>query len=286
MEGYLDNLEALDSRQFWIAVKRLADSLGYGTDRSPYLGSGVEYVQSRQYQWGDPVKAIDWRVTARTGKPHIKEYEAPKRLPVYLLIDTSASMTISSQATSKYSLAVHIAAGLAYAALDRVSPVGVLGVGERDLHVVPSLSKDQIMQWCAKLRHYRYDEQTTLGSRLTQLNTSLLSRSLVILLSDLHDPTALPALKLLSQQHDCVALQLQDAAETDLRKVGVFRGREVETGQAFVSTGASNWLDQDQLEQQLKRAGIDHVLIRTDRPFVHTLRYFFGSRNIFGRGAR
>jgi hypothetical protein len=112
MQGSLERIDTLNTRQFVIAVKKLADSLSYGTDSSPFRGSGTEYVQSRQYIQGDPIKAIDWRVTARTGRHHIKEYETPKQMPCFLMVDTSASMTVSSTHWSKYALAVHLAGGL------------------------------------------------------------------------------------------------------------------------------------------------------------------------------
>ena len=54
--GTLDTADQLDARQFQIAVRKLADNLSYGTDRSPFLGSGLEFAQSRQYQYGDPIK--------------------------------------------------------------------------------------------------------------------------------------------------------------------------------------------------------------------------------------
>jgi uncharacterized protein (DUF58 family) len=286
MKGYLETCDPLDWRQFMIAVKRLADSLGYGTDRSPFRGSGVEFVQSRPYQWGDPIRAVDWRVTARTRRVHVKEYEAPRRMPCYLLLDTSASMMVGAHSPSKYWTALHVAGGLAFACLDRISPVGVMGLGEQDVRIEPSLSRDQILQWLHRLRHYRYDEKTSIGKRIAQLGPSLTTRTLVVVLSDLHDPRAVPALKQLAQSNDCVVLHFRDPAEIGLAGAGLMRAQEAETGRTFVIRGRERWRESDDTAQQLKRAGIDYLLIETNRPFAHTLRQFFRARNLLGRGAR
>jgi uncharacterized protein (DUF58 family) len=286
VEGFLDTVDALDARQFVLAVKRLADSFGYGMDRSPFLGAGVEFVQSRPYVAGDPVRAIDWRASARTGKVFVKEYEAPKRMPCYLLLDTSASMAVSSQKRSKYAIAVHLAGALAFASLSRASPVGVVGIGSREFRIEPSLSSPQVLQWLHRLRRYRYDEETAVGRRIAELAPMLPSRAVIIVLSDLHDPSALPALKLLAQKHDCAVVQLQDPAEQGLRGSGFLRAREAETARAFVTHGRARWLSPQVVAAQLKQAGIDHLRIATDEPFVEKVRNFFRSRNLLGRGAR
>jgi uncharacterized protein (DUF58 family) len=286
VEAYLDQLEQLDSRQFAIALRKLANSLMYGVDRSPFVGSGVEYVQSRPYQEGDSIRAIDWRVTARTGRFHIKEFETPKSMPCYLLIDTSASMAVSSTARSKYALALYIAGGLALACLDRVSPVGVFAVGERGLRVQPSLSTARVLQWVLELRRYRFDERTTLGATIHRLGPSLAQRSLIVAISDLHDSEAVPALRRLAQLHDCVVLQLEDPAERGLAGAGFFRAREAESGREFFARGKSNWVDTSENVRALKRAGVDHLAIRTDESFESKLRQLFRSRGWAGKGQR
>jgi uncharacterized protein (DUF58 family) len=202
------------------------------------------------------------------------------------LLDTSASMMVGAHRPTKYWTALHIAGGIAFACLERVSPVGVFGVGERDVRIEPSLSRDQVLQWLHRLRHHRYDEGTTIGARLVELMPSLTNRTLVIVLSDLHDPRALPALKQMAQRHDCVVLQLRDPAEVGLGGAGFLRAQEAETGRAFVLRSRTRWREPDETAAQLKRAGIDYLLVETQRPFAHNLRQFFRSRNLLGRGAR
>jgi len=286
MEALLEVSDHLDERQFQLAVKRLADSLSYGTDASPFLGSGIEYVQSRFYQPGDPVKAIDWRVTARTGKVHVKEYEAPKRMPVYLLVDTSASMCVTSHSLSKYAWAVQIAGGLALAALSRISPVGIIGCGERRIEMQCTLSHGQVFLWLHRLRRYRLDEGTFLGSAVRKLAGVLEQRSVVIVLSDLHDRAAVPALKLMAQTHDCIVLQLQDRAELGRIGGGIFRAAEAESGRQFTSHGRSRWWESDPVAKELRQVGIDHLLLQTDAAFLPRLREFLRRRDCLGKGAR
>jgi uncharacterized protein (DUF58 family) len=279
----LESADPLDSRQFLLAVKRLADSLSYGTDRSPFLGQGLEYVQSRRYNPGDPIRSIDWRVTARTGNYHVKEYETPKRLPIWFVVDTSASMTLSSTTLSKYNLAVQIAGGLALACLDRVSPVGLLCAGSRDLNIVPSLSRDIVLQWLHQLRHFEFTEGTALGDRLLALEPSLKQRALLFVISDLHDPDALRALKLVGARHDTVVILMRDPAEDSLQGAGFFRGREVESRRTFTTSGGRPLTDTVELLASLKRSGLDHFLVRTDRSFLGALRVFLQSRGLLTR---
>lgn len=276
--------EAPDARQFELAVCRLASALAYGQESSPFLGAGIEYVQSRLYQPGDPVKFIDWRVTARSGRVHVKEYEAPRQMPVYLLVDTSASMCVSSQRLSKYAWAVQIAGGLALAAVEHMNPVGIMAVGGRDLHQPPALSRGTILQWLHQLRHFHYGESTQLGKCVRELIPRVAQRCLFIVLSDLHDPDAIPAVKLMAQDHDCAVLHLQDPAERGNLRGGIIRATEAETGRVITSASGASFFTEEAVHS-LARAGIDYLSLPTDKPIIPRLRHFLNNRKQGRRNA-
>ncbi len=277
------NLEPVDARQFEVAVKHLANSLSFGQEESVFHGSGLEYAQSRLYVAGDPVKAIDWKVSARVGKLFIKEYQEPKQMPLYLLLDTSASMCVTSLPMSKYAWAVQIATGIALAAQANVTPVGLLGCGARELHVRPTLSRNVVMEWSHQLRHHDFLEDTSLAARAREVAPSLKRRTMVIVLSDLHDPEAFPALQVLAQEHDVIVLHLQDPAETGVRGAGLFRGVEAESGRAFIGHGRRAWVDAEGWKSELTRFGIDYLRLPTDEPMLGKLRHFLGRRGFGGK---
>ncbi len=278
--------DPVDSRQFEVAVRRLANSLDFGQRDSVFHGAGLEFVQSRPYVAGDAVKFIDWKVSARLGKLYVKEFRETKQIPLYLLLDTSASMCVSSQTLSKYAWAVRVATGIGLAAQSSVTPVGLLGCGARELHFRPTLSRNIVMEWSHQLRQHDFAEATTLAARARELAPALAKRTTVIVLSDLHDPDAIAALQTLAQRHDCVVLHFEDPAEQGLRGAGIIRGVEAESGRGFVGFGGRRRVDSSDWKSELSRFGIDYLHLRTDEPILGKLTYFLKHRGFASRSAR
>src|SRR5688572_4782865 len=278
--------DPVDARQFEVTVKQLANSLNFGQEESVFHGAGLEYAQSRLYVPGDPVKFIDWKVSARVGKLFIKEFQEPKQIPLYLLLDTSASMCVTSQPLSKYAWAVRIATGVALAAQANLTPVGLLGCGARELHVRPTLSRNTVMEWSHQLRHHDFLEETSLAHRARELAPSLKRRTTVMVLSDLHDPGVFPALQILGQEHDALVMHLQDPAESRLRGAGLFRGVEAESGRAFVGHGRRAWVDAGTWQSELTRFGIDYLHLPIDQPILGKLQHFLKRRGSGRQAAR
>ena len=74
----------------------LANGMKNGSFRSLYRGQGIEFSGVREYLRGDDVRAIDWNVTARMGKPFVKTFEEERELDVFIVVDRSLSMNTGS----------------------------------------------------------------------------------------------------------------------------------------------------------------------------------------------
>lgn len=269
---------------FELVVRRLADDLAFGMDPSRFVGSGLEYAQSRPYAPGDPVKMMDWRITARLGKPFVKEYDSPKRTSVFIVVDTSASMGVSSTALTKHDLAVWIAAAIGLLAQRRMSPVGVIGGGEREILLNPSLNRGDLWQALDPLRAVSLKEGTRLAARLSDLDVHARRSSIFVIISDLHDPDALAALRHAAQKHDCMAIHLLDPAERGRLRGGFFRGREAESGRTFLAHGRSVWDRPSVVASDLAGCGVSYLRLQTDLAFMAPLRHFLSNRPAMGGG--
>ncbi len=269
---------------FEMVVRRLANDLAFGVDTSLFVGSGLEYAQSRPYVAGDPIKMMDWRITARLGKPYVKEYETLKRTCLYLVVDTSASMRVCSTATTKHDMAVWIAAAVGLVGQRNLRPVALVGGGERETRLYPSLVRSDLWQALEPLRAGDVAERTNLTARLKLLDVRADRTSVVMVITDLHDRGIMSALRHMAQKHDCIVIHLVDPAEAGGLRSGFFLGQEAETGRTFVAHGRTRWRRVEELDQELARSGINCVRLRTNQPFVAALRHFLAARAVVGRG--
>lgn len=102
------------ARQLTLRSRGPARALLLGSHHSAHRGRGLEFEEVRQYVPGDDPRSIDWRVTARRGRPHTKLYREERERPIWLLVDLNPTMYFGSRVQLKSTAAVRAAALLAW----------------------------------------------------------------------------------------------------------------------------------------------------------------------------
>lgn len=278
--------QQLARSDFDLVLRRLADDLAFGADNSLFVGSGLEYAGSRPYQRGDSIRMFDWRLTARTGKPYVREHEALKRTCVYIVLDTSASMAVASTRLSKHDIAVWMGAAIGLVAQRRMSPAAIVGAGERSGQILPSLRAADLWKSLDPLRAPGFEETTRLAQRITDLTTRAGRSALILVLSDLHDRNAIDAIRHATQRHDCAVIHTRDPSEIEPLRAGFVRAQEAESGRVFVGGARTRWAPPASEREELLRCGADYLQVRTDEPFIAPLRRFLATRALTLRGRR
>jgi uncharacterized protein (DUF58 family) len=266
-------------------VRRLADDLASGADDSSRIGGGIEYAQSRPYQPGDSLRRLDWRLTARRQRPYSREYEALKRVPLFLVIDTSASMRAKSGPCSKFDAALWIAAAFGLVALRRMNPVAVIDASAARA-ARASLSRDALLTGLDRTRASASVGPASLAPALARVRLASRVTSLVLVLSDFQDAQDIDAMSAVAARHDVAALHLVDPFESRVQGVGFLDAREAESHRSFVAGSFSGWADADAVRARCVSRRIDYARLQVNGPIVPSLRRVLSRRDGLTTGAR
>lgn len=275
----LAHLRALEfsARGFSLLPRQPVQSIMSGRNASRLRGRGLNFEELRHYRPGDDIRTMDWKVTNRTGKPHVRVYTEEKERQVYLLVDQRVSMFFGSQRAMKSAVAAELAALLAWRVVGESDRVGALIFDDQHCHhFTPRRSREGVIDILSCLEASNASLRAGSRANAGQLNVaidSLMRRvthnALVIYIGDGFgwDGGSDEMLKLLSQHNDVITMNVFDPAETllpNLKELVVSDGE-----MQIVVTGSRETLQQRFEESYLKHLRhMREALQRFDLPLI------------------
>ncbi|RME70759.1 MAG: DUF58 domain-containing protein, partial [Planctomycetota bacterium] len=177
-------------RQLEVRTNRLVDELLAGSYHSIFKGRGMDFAGVREYVPGDDVRAIDWNVTARAGRAHVKTFVEERELKILLLVDVSASNDFGSIERSKREWIAELGAALALSAERNGDKVGLVLFSDRvELFVPPARGQAHVLRLIRELLFFEPEGRgTDVGAALDFANGILHRRAVLFLISDFELP--------------------------------------------------------------------------------------------------
>ena len=203
-----------------LLARAVVEGFMSGLHRSPFTGFSTEFTEYRQYNAGDDLRYLDWRLLARTDRYFIKKYRADTNTQCHLLVDTSASMNYAhASSVTKLQYAQFLAASLAYLLNRQQDAVGLVAFADKIHTQVPARNRTGHMRTIfGNLSLLQPGGETQLAASLHQLAEILTRRGIVVIISDFYDqPDRLQEAfqHLRFRGHDLVAFQVLDQNELD-----------------------------------------------------------------------
>lgn len=277
-------------RRIEITTNRLVTDTFAGAYHSVFKGRGMEFDEVREYYYGDDIRAIDWNVTARTGKAHIKKYTEERELTVMILVDASASVHFGSTTTTKNKMAAEIAAVIAFSAIRNNDKVGLLiFTDDIELFIAPKKGKSHVLRVIREILYFKPKATATQLSKALEYLTKVIHRhSVTFIISDFFNDNFNSSMRIANKYHDLVAITLNDPREIDLPACGLVELRDTETGERCVVDTANPTTQRQFKEQSLKRfqernklfdsMNVDHIDVDTEQGYINPLVKFFKAR--------
>jgi uncharacterized protein (DUF58 family) len=282
-------------RKIEIKTRGLSNEIFAGKYHTAFKGRGMSFAEVREYRIGDDVRDIDWNVTARSCKPHIKVYEEERELTMMLMVDVSGSRMFGTTDFLKKNIITELAAVLAFSASQTGDKVGCIFFSDKvEKFIPPKKGRSHILAIIRELVGFVPESNGTAISEAVRYLTGVnKKRCTAFLLSDFlnskRDDEALDdALKIASSRHDIIALKVSDPREREMPDVGIVELQDAETARkVWVDTSsravrehyAEKWAEREEKTRELLLHNrIDIADISTDSDYVAELIKLFKKR--------
>ena len=254
-----------------------------------FKGSGLLFEEPRRYQPGDPVRTIDWNITARLQEPYVRTYREERQRDVVLVVDVSPSMHSGFQRRSKLETAVELAATLAVSAVEAGDRLGWIAFADEVVdHGRPRRGKAQLWRALQTLLDVsrpwdRRVDVTDPRAAIHELESRRGAPMVIFLISDFLDHDVPEDLRYLRPRHDASVIHVYDPFEFSDATALRFPAASPEGAGEIrtVAPGGPGTLEATQRELATTCAGLalDFLSISSGEPVAGALlRLFHGKR--------
>jgi uncharacterized protein (DUF58 family) len=277
-----------------IRSARMVNTMMAGQYRSVFRGSGIEFEEVREYSPGDDVKSIDWKVSARMGRPYVKLYREERELVVMLLVDMSGSEGFGTTDNLKKDIAAEMASILAFNAIRNNDKVGAILFTDRvEKYIPPKKGSAHVWRVIKEMFAFTPEHKgTDIREAVAFLGRVSRKRTISFLISDFISPeppaTYIRRIKSISGKHELIAVMLSDPGDFHLPEAGILTVRDMETGRQVIldATDPATRRTYHEMKngdyartiQSLKNADLDCIEIHTDGSVVDALNRYFRIR--------
>jgi len=272
-------------------IRKVANNHLQGDYQSIFKGAGLEFDDLRPYQYGDDIRTIEWKVSAKGHGTFVKTFKEDKDQSVYFLLDISGSQDIGDKGRKKLDLGKEVAGVLTLAAIHEGSQVGLLSFSDqKEKLIVPGKGPRQGVKVIkAIFNHPNKSYKTNLNEMFSFTLNLIKKRSIIIIISDFIDEGYERPFKALAEKHDLVAIQLTDPLESALPSLGIIPVYDKEEGKTtWVNTAFGSFsrkisqtftMERETLKEICKKNQINYLPIDTSQDIVLPLIDLFKNRN-------
>jgi uncharacterized protein (DUF58 family) len=288
-------------RRLELTIVRRLEGFLHGDHLGLLPGPGSDISDARIYIPGDDVRKIDWAVTARTTVPHVRDTISDRELEVWALLDVTPSMNWGTEGVTKRDLGIAAVATIGFLSQKMCDRFGGFILRPESLRRLPARSGRSALYGLLRkmlTEPFVPDHATgpmTLAASVEKLSRLQRRRGLRVVVSDFltpgdHelDPNVEPewerSMRRLGVRNQVLAVEVVDRRETEFPNVGDMLIRDPETDfERYVNTGdpnararmdAASAAQRERIRISLRRAGVGHIQLRTDRDWVQDIARF------------